>query len=132
MPNGTTNILYLCSILEDQIKEGQAKDEEIQHINNNKSKVLRNKFQGLRSMNKEYFLCHENWICTVRDEKIMKLILDEAHYSTYSIPTKSTKAYMYLRQKDQWTRMKLSKADDRNISGNQRTKGTVWFLISLS
>jgi hypothetical protein len=50
-------------------------------------------------------------MCNVRDEKIMKPILDEAHCSTYSIHPKSTKAYMYLRQKDQWTRIKLDVAE---------------------
>jgi hypothetical protein len=88
--------------LEDRIKQAQDKDEEIQHFKERSSKK---ELPGFR-VNKQGKLWYEDRICVPKDEALQRLILDEAHYSAYSVHPGSTKMYMDLRQRYRWTRMK--------------------------
>ena len=95
VPYGTLNTLHVSPTLEDQIKEARDKDEEIQHLKRQSSKK---EIPGFK-VDEQGILWYENQICVPWDEKLRKLILDEAHNSAYSIHSGSTKIYMDLSQK---------------------------------
>jgi hypothetical protein len=107
IPQGILNMLHIRSTLEDQIKEAQAKDEEIQCL---KEKSSNKEIQGFK-VDEHGVLWYEDRICVPQDEKLRRLILDEAHCSAYSIHPGSTKMYMDLKQKYWWAGMKLDVAE---------------------
>ena len=95
IPQGILNVLHIRSTLEDRIKQAQDKDEEIQQF---KKKSSKKELPGFR-VNEQAKLWYEDRICVPKNEALQRLILDEAHHSTYSIHPGSTKMYMDLRQK---------------------------------
>jgi hypothetical protein len=107
IPHGILNMLHIRSTLEDQIKEAQSKDEEIQYL---KEKSSNKEIQGFK-VDEHGVLWYEDRICVPQDEKLRRLILDEAHCSAYSIHPGSTKMYMDLKQKYWWAGMKLDIAE---------------------
>jgi hypothetical protein len=88
--------------LEDQIKKAQEKDEEIQHFKEQSSKK---ELPGFR-VDEQGKLWYEDQICVPKDEALRRLILDEAHHSTYVIHPGSIKMYIDLKQRYWWTKMK--------------------------
>lgn len=93
VPYSTLNTLHVCPTLESHIKEAQARDEELQQL---KKKSADKEVQGFK-VDEKGILCYEKRICVPRDEKLKKLILDEAHCAAYSIHPDSTKMYMDLK-----------------------------------
>ena len=102
IPQGILNALHIRPTLEDRIKKAQDKDEEIQYFKQQSSKK---ELIGFR-INEQGKLWYEDRICVPKDEALRRLILDEAHHSTYSIHPGSTKMYMDLKQRYWWTGMK--------------------------
>ena len=95
VPQGTLNVLQVWSTLVDRIKQAQDKDEEIQQF---KEKSSKKELSGFR-VDEQGKLWYEDRICVPKDEALRRLILDEAHHSTYSIHPWSIKMYMDLKQR---------------------------------
>jgi hypothetical protein len=101
IPQGTLNALHIHPTLKDQIKEAQDKDEETQ-----RHKELSGKEIPGFKVDEQGKLWYKDRIRVPQDEALRGLILDEAHYSPYSIHPGSTKMYMDLKQKYWWNGMK--------------------------
>jgi hypothetical protein len=95
VPHGTLNTLHICLTLEYQIKEAQVKDEEIRRL---KKESADKEIQGFK-VDQQGILWYENRIRVPQDERLRRLILDEAHCLAYSIHPGSIKMYMDLKQK---------------------------------
>jgi hypothetical protein len=77
------------------IKEAQIKDKEIQRL---KKKSADKEIQGFK-VDEQGILWYENRICVPGDDKLTKLILDEAHCSAYSIHPVQQK-YIWISSKN--------------------------------
>ena len=77
-----------------KIREAQKTDKEIAEI---KERMSKGKAKGLRE-DEHDTLWFEDRIYVPNDPKIRKLILQEAHYSPYTIHTGNTKVYLDLKE----------------------------------
>jgi hypothetical protein len=94
------------TLLED-ICTAQEKDEEIIRI-----KERANKGQALEFYATSNGLFrYQNRVCVPNNEKIRKLILEEAHFSPYAVHPKSTKMYRDLKGRFWWNGMKRDIAE---------------------
>ncbi len=75
-----------------------------------KIKIEENKASEFR-MDEQGTLWYQDRICVPEKEELRKLILDEAHASTYSIHPGSTKMYQDLKTKYWWNGMKKDIAE---------------------
>ena len=90
-----------------KIREAQKDDKEIAEI---KEKMSKGKAKGFREDVHET-LWFEDRVYVPNNAEIGKLILQEAHDSSYSIHTGNTKMYLDLKERFWWTSMKKDIAE---------------------
>ena len=96
------NTTQIISDLKQEIKETQASDKFLQK----KMKLVESINEGNFEINKEGILTFRNRICVPNNEKIKKIILEEAHKSKLSIHLGTTKMHQDLKQMFWWPKMK--------------------------
>ena len=79
--------------LEDKIRKAQSLDKDLMKI---RMHTRENKAPDFRVDN-EGTLWYKNRICVPKEGDFRRIIMDEAHYSAYSIHPASTKMYMDLK-----------------------------------
>jgi hypothetical protein len=101
--HGTSNYLQLESVILQRIIDAQRNNEGMKHIHEKievgKANCFRRDDQGIVWFN--------NRIVVPKNDEIRQQILDEAHFSRYSIHPGSTKMYHDLKQHYWWTKMKI-------------------------
>ena len=95
------------STLLGKIREAQKDDKEIAEI---KKKMSEGKSKGFRE-DEHDTLWFEDRVYVHNNAEIMKLILQEAHDSAYSIHPRNTKMYLDLKERFWWTGMKKDIAE---------------------
>jgi hypothetical protein len=102
VPQGYVRQLSVQPTLDEKIWKAQETDENLmkicKHTGENKAPNFRVDDQGA--------LWYKNRICMPEGGDFQRTIMDEAHNSTYSIHSGSTKMYMDLKQKYWWNGMK--------------------------
>jgi hypothetical protein len=86
------------STLEKDIRKGQLEDVKIQEI---KGQIKEEKAPEF-SVDEHRTLWHKKRLCVLKVNEIRELILREAHDSTYSIHSGSTKMYHDLKSRYWW------------------------------
>ena len=107
VPRGYVAALEIQSTLLGKIREAHKTDNEIAEIKERMSKV---KARGFRE-DEHDTLWFEVRIYVPNDPEIMKLILQEAHHSPYSVHPGNTKMYLDLKESFWWTGMKKDIAE---------------------
>jgi hypothetical protein len=102
VPEGFLASLEVQLTLMDKIKESQKIDKEIDEIKSNMSIT---KAKGFRE-DEQGIVWFEKRVCVPQDPELRKLILQEAHDSTYSIHPRNTKMYMDSKGRFWWSNMK--------------------------
>jgi len=94
--HGTLSHIILDSVLEDQIRSAQAKDEEIKRI----ISKISVKDEGYKQFRQDETggVYYGNRLVVPADPELRKQILDEAHLSKFSIHPGSNKMYHDLHQ----------------------------------
>ena len=93
--------------LEQEIREGQLKDEKLKEIVENLVICMSPGFH----MDDKGTLWFGKHICVPEDKSIRQVILRDAHESAYSIHPGSTKMYMDLKEKYWWVGLKRDVAE---------------------
>jgi hypothetical protein len=96
-----TKLEVKSTLLED-VCMAQEKDEEINQI---KEKANKGRALGFSVIPDGLFIYH-NRVCIPNNEEIRKLILEETHFSPYTVHPKVTKMYQDLKRRFVWNRMK--------------------------
>lgn len=89
-------------ILIEKVKEAQNQDEKLSKINNEVRDGTRIDF----SLSKDTTLMFGDRLCVPKMERLKRGIMEEAHCSTYSIHSCSTKMYIDLRENYWWLGIK--------------------------
>ena len=108
VPRGYVAALEIHSTLMDKIREAQTSDKEIASI---KEKLSEGKAKGFHE-DEHDTLWFEDRVYVPNDPEIRKLILQEAHDSSYSIHPGNTKMYLDLKDIFWWTGMKKCQIND--------------------
>jgi hypothetical protein len=100
---GTSNHLKLELVILERIIDAQKNDEGMKHVREKiragKANCFREDDQGVVWFN--------NRIVVPKNKEVRQQILDEAHFSRYSIHPGSTKMYQDLKHHYWWTKMKI-------------------------
>jgi hypothetical protein len=104
IPQGTLNHISVEPTLQDQIIMAQLHDEGVKIIKQKLSQG-EEKYKCFRQ-DKNGVLWFESRIVVPKNHELRKQILDEAHFSKFSIHLGSSKMYQDLRQNFWWTRIK--------------------------
>jgi hypothetical protein len=99
--------LEVKSTLLEDVRMAQEKDEEIKRI---KERASKGQALGFNVTPNGLFRYH-NRVCVPNNEEIRKLILEEAHFSPYTIHLGGTKMYQDLKRHFWWNRMKQDVAE---------------------
>ena len=102
VPKGVVAAMEVQSTLLGKIREAQKDDKEIAEIKVRMSKGKAKDFHK----DEPGTLWFEDHVYVPNNAKIMKLILQEAHDSPYSIRPGNTKMYLDLKECFWWTGMK--------------------------
>ena len=104
---GTVNTLRIQSNLEEQISQAQ---KEERYLNVIKKNTGSGKAPGFR-VDEKGTLWYKDRICVPKKGDLRQVIMDEVHYSAYSIHPGATKMFMDLRSKYWWRGMKRDIAE---------------------
>jgi hypothetical protein len=99
--------LEIKSTLLEDIRMAQEKDEKINRI---KEKASKGRVLGF-GVTPEGLFRYQNRICVPNNEEIRKLILEEAHFSPYTVHPGGNKMYQDLKKRFWWNGMKRDVAE---------------------
>jgi hypothetical protein len=99
--------LEIKSTLLEDIHIAQEKDEEINRI---KERASEGRALGF-GVAPDGLFRYQNRVCVPNNEEIRKLILEEAHFSPYTVHPGSTKMYQDLKKRFWWNGMKQDVAE---------------------
>src|SRR6266540_1576371 len=102
LPQGIVSNLELVLTLRKQIIAAQCNDEGITRI----KRRLEDGEDLCLKQDQDGVIWFKNRLVVLKNLKLRKQILDEAHLSRFSIHPGSTKMYQDLKQRFWWTRMK--------------------------
>jgi hypothetical protein len=99
--------LEIKPILLEDIRMGQEKDEEIIQI---KERANKGQALGFDTISDGLFR-YQNRVCVPNNEEIRKLILEEAHFSPYTVHPGGSKMYRDLKRHFWWNEIKQDVAE---------------------
>ena len=114
------------SVYLDRVKEAQLRDSELQKIYAQVQLGTTEEFK----VDIEGMLRMSNRVCVPKVDDLQKEVMEEAHYSPYSVHPGATKMYHDLKSMYWWSGMKKDIADF--VSSEIGTSETLWVIAAVA